>query len=206
MEFEFTSLESSKKGAMRGRLISANPAKGERFYLRVLLSHVKGPTCWEDLYIVNDILYSTFRKAALKRGLVESDDSLSHCLQEAFIFQFLVALRRLFATILIFCEPGDVRKLWDDHYESFSKDYRRCCENVERVQNTVLRDISVFLQSMGKSLNDFDLPSITTTSNLESGGYREVEEEYSIVKYSINQIIFRATTVSIRNNHVVRPK
>ncbi|GJW21218.1 putative reverse transcriptase domain-containing protein [Tanacetum coccineum] len=76
-------------------------------------------------------------KAALERGLIESDDSLSHCLQEASIIQFLVALRRLFATILIFCEPGDVRKLWDDHYESFSEDYRRCCENVERVQNMV---------------------------------------------------------------------
>nr|GEX48798.1 hypothetical protein [Tanacetum cinerariifolium] len=131
-----------KKGPMRGRLVSANPVEGERFYLRVLLSHVKGPTCWEDLYAVNDILYLIFRKAALERGLIESDDSLTHCLQEASIFQFSVALRRLFATILRFCEPGDC---------------------------------------MGKSLNDFDLPSITATSNLESGGYREVEEEYSIV-------------------------
>ena len=170
-----------KKGAMRGRLVSANPAEGERFYLRVLLSHVKGPTGWEYLYTVNDVLYSTFRKAALERGLIENDDSLSHCLQEASIFQFPIALRRLFATLLIFCEPGDVRKLWDDHYEFFSEDYRRCCENLERVQNMVLRDISVFLQSMGKSLNDFDLPSITATSNLESAGYREVEEEYNIV-------------------------
>ncbi|PWA77087.1 hypothetical protein CTI12_AA229780 [Artemisia annua] len=58
-------------------------------------------------------------------------------------------------------------------------DYRRCCENVERVQNMVLRDISVFLQSMGKSLNDFDLPCITATSNLESAGYREQAMEDS---------------------------
>ena len=45
-----------KKGAMRGRLVSANPAEGERFYLRVLLSHVKGPTGWEYLYTVNEVL------------------------------------------------------------------------------------------------------------------------------------------------------
>lgn len=41
-----------KKGAMRGRLVSGNPAEGERFYLHVLLSHVKWPTGWEYLYTV----------------------------------------------------------------------------------------------------------------------------------------------------------
>lgn len=45
-----------KKGAMRGRLVSTNPAEGERFYLLVLLSHVKGATGWEYLYTVNDVL------------------------------------------------------------------------------------------------------------------------------------------------------
>lgn len=45
-----------KKGKMRGRLVSANPAEGERFYLCVLLQHVKGPTGFEYLYKVNDVV------------------------------------------------------------------------------------------------------------------------------------------------------
>ncbi|KAL4583062.1 hypothetical protein LXL04_007626 [Taraxacum kok-saghyz] len=170
-----------KKGAMRGRLVSANPAEGERYYLRVLLSHVRGPTCFDDLYTVNIELYPTFRKAAVERGLVETDDNLSQCLTEASLFQFPAALRRLFATILIYCEPGDVRKLWDEHYNSLSEDYSRQCQSYERVKTMVLVDIGVFLQSMGKHLGEFDLPLLNTTINLESGGYRKVQEEYTIV-------------------------
>ncbi|KAL4573550.1 hypothetical protein LXL04_020360 [Taraxacum kok-saghyz] len=170
-----------KKGAMRGRLVSANHAEGERYYLRVLLSHVRGPTCFDDLYTVNNELYPTFSKAAVERGLVETDDNLSQCLTEASLFQFPASLRRLFATILIYCEPGDVRKLWDEHYNSLSEDYSRQYQSYERVKTMVLVDIGVFLQSMGKHLGEFDLPLLNTTINLESGGYREVQEEYSIV-------------------------
>ncbi|KAJ9562682.1 hypothetical protein OSB04_007842 [Centaurea solstitialis] len=148
---------------MRGRLVSANPAEGERFYLRLLLCHVSGPTSFEDLYTVNGLLYPTFRKAALERGLIENDDNLSQCLVEASVFQFPNALRRLFATILIYCEPGDVRRLWDDHYDSLSEDYMSQYHNVQRVQDLVLTDIMVLLQSMGKDLHDFDLPTITAS-------------------------------------------
>jgi ATP-dependent DNA helicase PIF1 len=74
---------------------------------------------------VDRITHPTFRKAALERGLIETDDSLTECLTEAAIFQFPIALRKLFATILVFCEPGDVRKLWDEHYGSMSEDYKR---------------------------------------------------------------------------------
>ncbi|PWA50978.1 retrotransposon protein [Artemisia annua] len=158
---------------MRGRLVYANPYEGERYYLRLLLSHVRGPTGFEYIYKVNGVLFTTFQKATLERGLIENDDSLSHCLYEASLFQFLNALRRLFATILIYCEPGDVRKLWNDHYESLSEDYSRHYESTERVQNMVLTDISVFLRSMGKSLSDFDLPNIIANASLESVGFRE---------------------------------
>ena len=60
---------------MKGRLVSANPAEGERYYLRLLLSHISGPTCFEDLYTVNGVLHPTFRKAAVEIGLIETDDN-----------------------------------------------------------------------------------------------------------------------------------
>ncbi|KAL4563839.1 hypothetical protein LXL04_027887 [Taraxacum kok-saghyz] len=97
------------------------------------------------------------------------------------IVQFPIALRRLFATILVFCDPGDVRKLWDDHYHDMSEDYMRQNENVERVQNMVLTNINLYLESMGKSIDDFDLPAINRDVDLQSGGFREVQEESSIV-------------------------
>nr|GEW36698.1 ATP-dependent DNA helicase PIF1 [Tanacetum cinerariifolium] len=112
-----------KQGKIRDRMVFANPPEGERFYLRVLLQHVKGPTGFDYLYTVDDVLYTTFRRAALERGLIKSDSYIHECLRESSTRELPYALRRLFATILIFCEPGDVRKLWDDHYESLSEDY-----------------------------------------------------------------------------------
>lgn len=103
---------------------------------------------------------------ALERGLIETDDSLSQCLAEASLFQFPNALRRLFAMILVFCDPGDVRKLWNAHYNSLSEDYRRQYDNVNRVHNMVLTDMSVFLQSMGNKLDNFDLPTLNTYLSL----------------------------------------
>ncbi|GKG52385.1 hypothetical protein Tco_0547260, partial [Tanacetum coccineum] len=45
---------------MRGIMVSVNPANGKRFYLRVLLQHVKGSTGFDYLYTVDDVLYTTF--------------------------------------------------------------------------------------------------------------------------------------------------
>ncbi|PWA49074.1 hypothetical protein CTI12_AA485010 [Artemisia annua] len=102
----------------------------------------------------------TFCTAALERGLIKSDCYISDCLRVSSMHEMPDPLRRLFTT-LIFCEPGDGHKLWNDHYESLSEDYILDCASVKRVQNMVLTDISSIIQSMGKSLSDFDLPNIT---------------------------------------------
>ncbi|XP_021986145.2 uncharacterized protein LOC110882430 [Helianthus annuus] len=127
----------------------------------------------EEAQHVNGQRCATFRKAALELGLIEDDEYLSQCLEEASTFQFPNALRRLFATIMIFCQPRDIRKLWNDHFDSLSEDHRLHCQSIERVQNMVLTEISVLVQ--------FDLPKITDDVNLQDAGYRELQEEYGIV-------------------------
>ncbi|GJY67418.1 ATP-dependent DNA helicase PIF1 [Tanacetum coccineum] len=137
----------------------------------------QGPTDFDYLYTVDDVLYTTFRRAALERGLIKSDNYIHECLRESSTHELPYALRRLFATLLIFCEQGDVRKLWDDHYESLLEDYILNCASIERIQNVVLTNISTILQSMGKSLSDFDLPNITTDVRPYAFGCRKVHEE-----------------------------
>uniref|UniRef100_A0A453IA16 ATP-dependent DNA helicase n=1 Tax=Aegilops tauschii subsp. strangulata TaxID=200361 RepID=A0A453IA16_AEGTS len=83
-----------------GRIVSAHPAEGERYYLRVLLNHVTGATSFQDLRTVNGIVYSTFHEAAERRGLIESDNTINECLDEAKVFHMPSSLRRLFSTIL----------------------------------------------------------------------------------------------------------
>ncbi|XP_062233672.1 uncharacterized protein LOC133930909 [Phragmites australis] len=98
-------------GGQVGRIVSAHPTEGERYYLRVLLNHVSGATSYDDLRMVDGEILPTFREAAERRGLIEADNTLDECLTEAELFQMPPSLRRLFATILVFCEPSDVRGL-----------------------------------------------------------------------------------------------
>ncbi|PWZ30269.1 ATP-dependent DNA helicase PIF4 [Zea mays] len=87
-------------GGQVGRIVSAHPAEGERFYLRLLLNHVTGATSYADLRTVDGDTLPSFREAAQRRGLLEADDTIDECLNEAAISQMPSALRRLFATIL----------------------------------------------------------------------------------------------------------
>ena len=63
-----------KQGRSIGRMYFASPNSGERFYLRLLLTVVKGPTSFDNLRTVNDILYDTFKAACVARGLLKDDD------------------------------------------------------------------------------------------------------------------------------------
>jgi len=66
-----------------GRIVSANPAEGERYYLRVLLNHVAGATSFECLRTMDGKILPTFREAAERRGLIEEDNTLNESLIEA---------------------------------------------------------------------------------------------------------------------------
>ncbi|XP_075504366.1 uncharacterized protein LOC142541788 [Primulina tabacum] len=92
-----------KQRQVIGRVISANPAEGERYYHRLVLLHVRGPKSYSDLLTVRGIFCFTFKEAAQRRGLLESDKSNFECLNEAASFHMPIALRKLFATILVHC-------------------------------------------------------------------------------------------------------
>ncbi|XP_020177709.3 uncharacterized protein [Aegilops tauschii subsp. strangulata] len=163
-----------------GRIVSANPAEGERYYLRVLLNHVTGKTGFEDLLTVDGMVCGSFREAAERLGLIEADNTLDDCLTEAEQWAMPCSLRRLFATILVHCEPGDVRGLWDRHLEPMSDDYRRTRTSPTEVEQMVLLDIRGMLQSMGKDIIDFALPTIDDVFDPTEGEAREIIEESTV--------------------------
>ncbi|ONM27260.1 hypothetical protein ZEAMMB73_Zm00001d007637 [Zea mays] len=167
-------------GGQVGRIISAHPAEGERYYLRVLLNHVTGATSYVDLRTMDGVTLPTFREAAERRGLLESDNTLDDCLTERALFQMPSALRRLFATILVYCEPSDVAVLWQKHLDAMSEDYQHRSQSKTHVEQMVLIDIRNMLQSMGKDIKTFLLPPIIDTYDDAIGTAREVYEEESI--------------------------
>ena len=52
-----------------GRIVTTNPIEGERYYLRLLLNHIRGPKSFEDLKIVNSVKTLSFLESALLYGL-----------------------------------------------------------------------------------------------------------------------------------------
>ncbi|KAL5539169.1 hypothetical protein UlMin_042948 [Ulmus minor] len=112
-----------KKGHVIGRIVTTNPSEEERYYLRLLLNHIRGAACFQDLRIVNNVLTSSFRESALLRGLLKSDNKLTTCLEEASLYEMSYTLRQLFVTILAFCEPNDPKKLWEKFHIAMCEDY-----------------------------------------------------------------------------------
>ncbi|XP_073362511.1 uncharacterized protein [Aegilops tauschii subsp. strangulata] len=163
-----------------GRMVSAHPAEGEQYYLRVLLNHVTGATSYEDLRTVHGQVMPTFCEAAEKRGLIEADNTLDDCMTEAELFRMPSSLRRLFAAILVFCEPSDVRGLWNKHLDAMSEDYSRNCKCKHTVEQMVLRNIRDMWHSMGKDIESFPLPEIDKRHETTGDIPREIVEETSI--------------------------
>ncbi|KAL5647568.1 hypothetical protein ACJX0J_041923, partial [Zea mays] len=167
-------------GGQVGRIVSVHPAEGERYYLRVLLNHVTGATSYVDLRTIDGVTLPTYREATERRGLLESDNTLDDCLTERALLQMPSMLRRLFATILVYCEPSDVAVLWWKHLDAMSEDYQRRSQSKTHVEQMVLIDIRNMLQSMGKDIKTLPLPPIIDVYDDAIGTAREVYEEESI--------------------------
>ena len=59
----------------------------------------------------NNKVYSTFKEAAISRGLLADDLEWERCIEEAILTQMPAQLRNLFCTICIFSNPGLSRTL-----------------------------------------------------------------------------------------------
>jgi hypothetical protein len=116
----------------------------------------------------------------MRRGLIEEHKSLDECLTENSLFQMPSSLRRLFATILVFCEPKDVVGLWTKLFDAMAEDYKRNSPNPRAVEQLVLIDIRNMLQSMDKDIRSFSLPQVDNAFEDVAGVHREVFESRAL--------------------------
>jgi hypothetical protein len=75
-----------------------NLVLGERYYLRLLFTTVRGPRSFDKLYVVNDVCYLTYQAACVARGLAEDDHEWYRCFDKAILFTTGCGLRTLFLT------------------------------------------------------------------------------------------------------------
>ena len=107
-----------------GRMYFVGPSGGERFYLRMLLTVVKGPMSFEDLRTYDGIVHQNFKSACIAHGLLDSDEQWDHSLTEAELWQGGSQLRQLFVCMLLHCYPTDALPLWINHAQHLSDDCR----------------------------------------------------------------------------------
>ena len=141
-----------------GRLHSATPSEGERFYLYILLLHVRGVKGWSDLKSVDNHVCKDFREAAEKRGLLESDNEYQLALQEASAVGSGSRVRQLFAYILLHCEVSDAITLWEDNRDAMTEDLRRHHATDEDCINHALSEVQKILTRADQRLETFKLP------------------------------------------------
>ncbi|XP_022856844.1 uncharacterized protein LOC111377922 [Olea europaea var. sylvestris] len=150
---------NEKQHIVIGRIVTVNPSEGERYFLRVLLNHIKGPTSYDSFKTLNEVTVNTYREAALLHGLLKGDNHCEECLSEAIIYKMPSSLRHLFATLLTLCNPNYPKLLWDKYKAYMIDDYvhRNICVRDAEIQ--ALEDINSILESSGKNVNDYGIVS-----------------------------------------------
>ncbi|XP_062075875.1 uncharacterized protein LOC133780004 [Humulus lupulus] len=88
-------------------------------------------------------------------------------------------LRRLFATILVYCNPTNPRDLWEHFEEDMSIDFKSSEDSTLTARYHVLRSISSTIESMGKNINSYHVldEDISFDKNEQS---REIDDELGV--------------------------
>jgi hypothetical protein len=179
-----------QKGFAIGRMYFVPPTAGEKFYMRTLLTVVKGPRSFEHLQTFDNVVYPTFRAACLARGLLQDDGEWCRCLQEAADMQTGTRLRHLFAMLLLFCNPSEPEVLWNDFRVHICDDLRhRLMTSVGREHPTEedIYDFGLFLldkilQQSRRTLEEFP-PMPTPQEDWDA----QVENHYIAEQLSYDQ-------------------
>ncbi|KAK1370941.1 hypothetical protein POM88_037033 [Heracleum sosnowskyi] len=154
-----------KRGKQIGRLFYTHHSTGELWYLRLLLTKVRGPTSFQCLRSVNGKVYPNFQEACKAYGLLDDDNEWHQVLQQCSVSGFAPQIRQLFVHIMVNCRVTDLRKLWDAHCKDMIDDIlmiRRkqlkksnLLLNEKQLEYYALAEIHKLLKSIGRSLKDF---------------------------------------------------
>ncbi|XP_058742338.1 uncharacterized protein LOC131614807 [Vicia villosa] len=154
-----------KRGYTIGRLCWVPQCSGESFYLRMMLTVVKGPLCYNDIKKVDGVQHKTFRKACFAMGFLQDDREFIEAIKEAHVWGSGLFLRKLFVNMLLsssMSRPAHVwRKSWKYLSDGILYEQRLVARNQEltltdeEIQQLTLMAIETLLQNNNKTLKDY---------------------------------------------------
>jgi len=137
-----------QRGCYVRRLYFVSPSASERYFLRTLITKVKGVVSFEALRTVNGVVHDTFKLACIALGLYDSDDEWNACLEEVVGMQTCAQLRSLFVTILAFGVPGESRMFWENYKEHICDDCKVALQRRGIVESSIEQIESWALHSL----------------------------------------------------------
>ena len=143
-----------------GRLYNVSPKDVERYLLRILLRHIKGPTSFEHLRTVNNDILPSFKEACIFLGLVEDDNQYIFTLKETILYASPVQSRQIFAYLLVFCEVSDPVHLWNSFARGLCEDFLHHGLTYESALEKGLGHVQSILARHGSSLKIQGLPDV----------------------------------------------
>lgn len=105
---------------MIGRMCNVSVVQGERFYLKLLLAHIRGPQNYEDLKMYGGTKYNTFKETALALGLLEDDGEWITAMNDVSSHASSRKVRETFAIILHYCQPSEPKELFERFLDQLS--------------------------------------------------------------------------------------
>ncbi|KAL7222848.1 hypothetical protein ACSBR1_024526 [Camellia fascicularis] len=100
---------------------------------RIYYAHPSSGESYEDIRIINNILYPTFKEASNALGLLDDDNEWYVAIQEACQWSTGHRLHEMFMILLLFCEVANSFELWNRNSELLSDD-------IKHMQRQLLND------------------------------------------------------------------
>ncbi|KAI9072566.1 hypothetical protein K1719_045453 [Acacia pycnantha] len=170
-----------KRGFAIGRLMHAAPSSGEFYYLRILLTKVKGPSSYEPIRTVHGVVHPTYRAACIALGLLDDDCEFVVALKEASMWAVGRSLRAMFVSMLLCCCLTRPEVVWNESSQILSQDLLHIPHrdpmsstiliSASDKEQAALIEIETLLQKNGKSISDFpslSMPSSRTHVNVDN--------------------------------------
>lgn len=177
-----------KSSDVLGRVYNVHMRNMECYCLRLLLHHVRGPTCFKDLRRHNGQDLLTFRETCEVKGLLESDKNWESTLEEAAnFFTPPSKLRDLFAILITCCGISNPQQLWEKYQNSMSKDILKKLQASDSdithnpvINNEALLEVENKVYAItGKYVSHFGMNSPLRNEEVKSDLIRELD--YDIV-------------------------
>ena len=108
-----------KKGNTIGRIIWVPPSTQELFYMRMMLTVSQGPTTYEEIRTIANIVYSTFKEACLM-AFLQDDKEFVEAIRKAKGWGSGYLLRKLFVTMLLSNNTNNPENVWAYTWEWLS--------------------------------------------------------------------------------------